>query len=145
MTSPSYAPRGEHTPAPGVTWEQYLVRGEQLVDDAAPDPWPNRATRRALQRTPQGAAMHCRVVAAVIARTLTAQGHTNALTGPSWQPGHRATQASPTTARVWHDGPDETDHLDQYANALRAAGYTVTTERAAGRRPSLRISRQKEK
>jgi hypothetical protein len=51
MTGPKSAPRGEHTPAPGVTWEQHLVRVEQLVDDNAPDPAPpNRATRRALAR-----------------------------------------------------------------------------------------------
>ncbi|MFF2852632.1 hypothetical protein ACFVT5_41025 [Streptomyces sp. NPDC058001] len=86
--------------------------------------------------------MHCRIAAAEVARTLTARGHTNSLTGPAWRPGHRATQASPTTARVWHDGPDEADHLDQYTAALGTAGYTVTTERAASRRPSLRITRQ---
>lgn len=60
MTDPSSSPRGEHTPRPGVTWEQHLVRTEQLVDD--PDdtttpglndpqpPRPNRATRRAAAR-----------------------------------------------------------------------------------------------
>ena len=85
--------------------------------------------------------MHQRVFAAEIARTLTAQGHTNSLTGPAWRPGHRSTQASPRTVRLWHDGPDEQDHLDQYAAALRTAGYTVTAERPAGKRPSLRITR----
>ncbi len=50
MTRPSSTPRGEHTPAPGVTWEQHLVRAEQLIDDTTPDPRPNRATRRALAR-----------------------------------------------------------------------------------------------
>ncbi|MGW1497548.1 hypothetical protein ACWCQW_02970 [Streptomyces mirabilis] len=50
MTGPSSTPQGEHTPAPGVTWEQRLVRTEQVIDDDAPDPTPNRATRRAMQR-----------------------------------------------------------------------------------------------
>jgi hypothetical protein len=51
MTGPSSTPRGEHTPAPGVTWQTRLVpTGEQLVDDDAPDPHPNRATRRAAAR-----------------------------------------------------------------------------------------------
>ncbi len=48
--SPSSAPRGEHTPVPGVTWQTRIVRVEQLVDDDTPDPRPNRATRRALAR-----------------------------------------------------------------------------------------------
>lgn len=48
MTGPKSSPRGEHTPRPGVTWEQQVVLVEQLVDDDAPDPRPNRATRRAL-------------------------------------------------------------------------------------------------
>ncbi|UPZ27692.1 hypothetical protein MUK60_07570 [Streptomyces sp. LRE541] len=86
--------------------------------------------------------MHHRIAAAEIARTLTARGHTNSLTGETWRPGHRAVQASPTTVRIWHDGPDEPDHLDQYAAALQAAGYTVTAERPAGKRPSLKITRQ---
>lgn len=84
--------------------------------------------------------MHCRVFAAEIARTLTARHHTNSLTGPAWRPGHRCTQASPKTARIWHDGPEEQHHLDQYATALQAAGYTVTAERPGGKRPSLRIT-----
>jgi hypothetical protein len=51
VTGPSSAPRGEHAPAPGVTWNTRLVRIEQLVDDDAPDPSPpNRQTRRALAR-----------------------------------------------------------------------------------------------
>ncbi|MFM9629399.1 hypothetical protein ACKI10_17450 [Streptomyces galilaeus] len=51
MTGPSSTPRGEHTPRPGTAWEQHLVStGEQIVDDDAPDPRPNRATRRAMQR-----------------------------------------------------------------------------------------------
>lgn len=86
--------------------------------------------------------MHQRVFAADVARALTARGHTNSLTGPTWRPGHRATQASPKTARLWHDGPDEQQRLEQYASALRAAGYTVTAEHPAGKRPRLRITRQ---
>ncbi|MET7321486.1 hypothetical protein [Streptomyces sp. NPDC005549] len=50
MTGPSSAPRGEHAPAPGVAWQTELVRAEQLVNDDAPDPRPNRKTRRAMQR-----------------------------------------------------------------------------------------------
>lgn len=63
--------------------------------------------------------MHQRVFAAEVARALTARGHTNSLTGRAWRPGHRATQASPKTVRLWHDGPDEQNHLDRYAQALR--------------------------
>jgi hypothetical protein len=60
MTGPSSAPRGEHSPRPGVTWQTELVRTEQLVDDPEDTtvpglndpqpPRPNRATRRALAR-----------------------------------------------------------------------------------------------
>ena len=52
MTGPSSSPRGEHAPRPGVTWSTTTVgtTGEQLVDDDATDPRPNRATRRALAR-----------------------------------------------------------------------------------------------
>lgn len=51
MSGPSSAPRGEHTPTPGTTWQTRLVRVEQLVDDDAPDPAPpNRETRRAATR-----------------------------------------------------------------------------------------------
>lgn len=60
MTGPSSTPRGEHTPAPGVTWERALVRTELVVDDpddttvpGLNDPQPprlNRETRRALAR-----------------------------------------------------------------------------------------------
>lgn len=60
MTGPSSAPRGEHTPRPGITWDTQLVRTETVLYD--PDdtsgqignpplaPRPNRATRRAMQR-----------------------------------------------------------------------------------------------
>lgn len=57
MTGPSRAPRGEHAPAPGVTWDTQLVRMERVVDETSgPDmnqpaaPRPNRETRRALAR-----------------------------------------------------------------------------------------------
>lgn len=50
MTGPSSSPRPEHTPRPGTAWDTVLVRTEQLVDDDTPDPQPNRATRRAMQR-----------------------------------------------------------------------------------------------
>lgn len=50
MSAPSSSPRPEHAPRPGVTWQTELVRVEQLVDDDAPDPRPNRKTRRAMQR-----------------------------------------------------------------------------------------------
>lgn len=86
--------------------------------------------------------MHSRLFAAEIAHTLTVRGHTNSLTGPTWRPGHRCTQASPKTVRIWHDGPDEQPHLDRYATALRTAGYTVAAEHPAGKRPRLRITMQ---
>jgi hypothetical protein len=50
MTGPTTAPRGEHTPRPGITWQTTLVRTEHVIDDDAPDPRPNRATRRAMKR-----------------------------------------------------------------------------------------------
>lgn len=50
MTGPSSTPRAEHTPKPGVTWQTTLVRTETVIADDAPDPKPNRATRRAMQR-----------------------------------------------------------------------------------------------
>jgi hypothetical protein len=82
------------------------------------------------------------ITAAEIARHLTNHGHTNTTTGPAWQPGYRPVQASPRTIRIWHDGPDETHHLDQYTETLRAAGYTVTAEPGTdSRRPTLRITR----
>lgn len=33
MTGPSGAPRGEHTPRPGATWEQQVVRREEYVPE----------------------------------------------------------------------------------------------------------------
>ncbi|MEU1373015.1 hypothetical protein ABZ442_05035 [Streptomyces triculaminicus] len=52
MTGPSSNPRGEHTSAPGGTWEAELVdQPERVIDDNAPDPKANRATRRAWARS----------------------------------------------------------------------------------------------
>lgn len=50
MTAPSSSPRGEHPGRPGITWDTILTSTEQHVDDDSPDPRPNRATRRAMQR-----------------------------------------------------------------------------------------------
>ncbi|WP_030917404.1 hypothetical protein [Streptomyces sp. NRRL B-24720] len=51
MTAPKSAPRGEHTPRAGSRWETELRwTGEQLIDDQAPEPTPNRAARRAAKR-----------------------------------------------------------------------------------------------
>jgi hypothetical protein len=50
MTGPSSTPRPEHAGTPGATWEQHLIRTEQVIDDDAPEPRPNRATRRAIKR-----------------------------------------------------------------------------------------------
>ncbi|MFB7907670.1 hypothetical protein ACFC1T_14655 [Kitasatospora sp. NPDC056076] len=40
----------EHAPRPGSTWNATVVRAEVVVPDDAPEPRPNRATRRALKR-----------------------------------------------------------------------------------------------
>jgi hypothetical protein len=50
VTGPSSSPRGEHAGTPGVTWDTTLVRTETVIDLNAPNPTPNRATRRALAR-----------------------------------------------------------------------------------------------
>ncbi|MEU0992333.1 hypothetical protein [Streptomyces sp. NPDC005953] len=51
MTGPSSAPRPEHPGRPGTHWNTQLgTLGEQLLADDAPDPRPNRRTRRALAR-----------------------------------------------------------------------------------------------
>ncbi|MFF4479484.1 hypothetical protein ACWDHW_13300 [Streptomyces melanosporofaciens] len=84
--------------------------------------------------------MTSRIAAAEVTRHLTARRHTNSTTGPIWRPGFRVGQASPRTVRLWHDGPDEAEHLDQYAQVLRAAGYTVISERAKTKRSALRIT-----
>lgn len=79
--------------------------------------------------------------ASEVIRRLKAARHTHSETGPAWQPGFRAGQASPRTVRIWHDGPDEVAYLERYAETLRPHGYTVTLERRAGKRPALRITR----
>jgi hypothetical protein len=38
----------EHAPRPGRTRDTTVVRAETIVPDDAPEPRPNRATRRAL-------------------------------------------------------------------------------------------------
>ncbi|NUR03416.1 MAG: hypothetical protein HOY79_44940 [Streptomyces sp.] len=62
MTGPSSAPRPEHSPRPGATWNTQLVSlGEVIVDlddDESPFGWrelpeppvPSRAARRATAR-----------------------------------------------------------------------------------------------
>lgn len=81
------------------------------------------------------------IAAAQVAHDLTTGRHPNATTGPVWQPGFRAVQASPRTVRLWHDGPDELDHLKLYAGRLREKGYTVIPEKGTTRRrPALRIT-----
>lgn len=50
MTAPSSTPRGERAGTPGANWETRLVRTEDVMPENAPDPQPNRATRRALKR-----------------------------------------------------------------------------------------------
>ncbi|MFK0140682.1 hypothetical protein [Streptomyces murinus] len=85
--------------------------------------------------------MTSRVYAADIAHHLTDAGHTNTMRQPAWTPGYRAQQASLHTTRIWHDGPDEQQHLNQYAQVLRTAGYTVTAEHTDGKRPTIRATR----
>lgn len=81
-----------------------------------------------------------RIPACRIADDLADAGHTDSARAPEWVPGFRAAQASPRTVRLWHDGPDEQQHLDLYVQVLRALGYYVTPERPAGKRPRLRIT-----
>ncbi|MEV6696269.1 hypothetical protein AB0M68_03775 [Streptomyces sp. NPDC051453] len=51
MSGPSSSPRGERAGRPGARWETELrSSGEQLIPDDAPDPRPNRQTRRAARR-----------------------------------------------------------------------------------------------
>lgn len=50
MTKPSSSPRGEKASTPGARWDTELRRTETVIDDDAPDPTPNRATRRAIAR-----------------------------------------------------------------------------------------------
>lgn len=44
------SPRGEKPGRPGVRWDTELRRTEVVVPDDAPDPKPNRETRRAAAR-----------------------------------------------------------------------------------------------
>lgn len=46
----SSSPRGEQPGRPGIRWQTELRTTEVAVDDDAPDPHPNRATRRAQAR-----------------------------------------------------------------------------------------------
>lgn len=50
MNGPSSSPRGEHAGSQGARWETELRPVERVVDDEAPEPKPNRATRRAIAR-----------------------------------------------------------------------------------------------
>ncbi|MFJ1865505.1 hypothetical protein ACIOD1_12820 [Streptomyces sp. NPDC088097] len=50
MSGPSKVPAGVRPGRPGVTWEATTARVEQHIDDDAPDPTPNRVTRRAAAR-----------------------------------------------------------------------------------------------
>ncbi|MFD3381343.1 MULTISPECIES: hypothetical protein [unclassified Streptomyces] len=76
-----------------------------------------------------------------VSQCLTAAGHTDAVYRSSWTPGYRAQQDSQRTVYVWHDGPDEQQHLDQYAQTLRDAGYAVTLVRPVDERLCLCIRR----
>ncbi|CAM5265204.1 putative protein OS=Streptomyces fumanus OX=67302 GN=GCM10018772_05070 PE=4 SV=1 [Streptomyces fumanus] len=71
---------------------------------------------------------------------LRAAGHTDSTRGRAWRPGFRAHQASPRTVRLWHDGPDEQHHLDQYAKELRRLGYYVTAEHPSGKCPRICVT-----
>ncbi|MET9099975.1 hypothetical protein [Streptomyces antibioticus] len=77
----------------------------------------------------------------LVADHLRHTGHTDSTKGPCWRPGYRVTQASPRTVRLWHDGPDEQEHLDQYARVLRRKGYYVTVETPRGKRPAVKVTR----
>lgn len=50
MTAPSGSPRSERAGTRGVRWETELRPVERVVDDEAPEPRPNRKTRRAIAR-----------------------------------------------------------------------------------------------
>ncbi|MGS2592052.1 hypothetical protein [Streptomyces hebeiensis] len=84
--------------------------------------------------------MSRRTTAREVADALAGHGHADSVHRTAWTPGYRTQQASPRTVRCWHDGPDEQQHLDQYAAILRTAGYAVTPERPPGSRPRLRIT-----
>ncbi|MEW2351463.1 hypothetical protein AB0904_27820 [Streptomyces sp. NPDC006684] len=84
--------------------------------------------------------MASRLTAALVGQHLTAADHPSSVHRRKWAPGYRVQQDSPRTVRVWHDGPDEHPHLAAYADALRAAGCTVTPEHPVGTRPRLRVT-----
>lgn len=46
----SSSPRGEQPGRPGIRWQTELRTTEVIVDEDAPDPKPNRKTRRAQAR-----------------------------------------------------------------------------------------------
>ena len=49
---------------------------------------------------------------------------------------------SPYTVRVIHDGPQQRQHLEEYAQFLQALGYRTTIEQATDIRPlRLKITR----
>jgi len=50
VTGPSSTPRDERAGTPGARWETALIRTETVIDDQAPEPQPNRETRRAIAR-----------------------------------------------------------------------------------------------
>lgn len=77
----------------------------------------------------------------LVADHLRDAGHTDSTQGITWRPGYRVTQASPRTVRLWHDGPDEQQHLDQYARVLCRMGFYVTVERPKGKRPRVKVTR----
>ncbi|MFI8535390.1 hypothetical protein ACIGMX_34735 [Streptomyces aquilus] len=85
--------------------------------------------------------MTSRLPAFRVADDLRNAGHIDSTKGPAWRPGYRVTQASPRTVRLWHDGPDEQDHLDEYARVLRRRGYYVTMEKPKGKRPRVKVTR----
>ncbi|MFF7946990.1 hypothetical protein [Streptomyces griseorubiginosus] len=77
----------------------------------------------------------------LIADNLRDAGHADSTKGTCWRPGFRVTQASPRTVRLWHDGPDEQQHLDAYTRVLLRKGYFVTVETPKGKRPRVRVTR----
>ncbi|MCW8103541.1 hypothetical protein [Streptomyces tauricus] len=76
-----------------------------------------------------------------VSEHLTASGHTDSVHRSAWRPGYRDEQNSRRTVYVWHDGHDERQYLDRYAQSLRAAGYEVTLEQPRGGRPHLCVRR----
>ncbi|MGW6739702.1 hypothetical protein ACWGDX_02960 [Streptomyces sp. NPDC055025] len=68
-----------------------------------------------------------------IAEQLAAAGHEHSEfeAGP-WDPGFRVAQHGPRIVRVFHDGPDEEDHLAAYTTTLHQLGYAVVPEQERG-------------